>query len=169
MSDPEVLFVCWGNICRSPMAEVVAKDWAHREGLAHVTFTSAGVSNEESGNPMDPRAVATLTAAGYRPEPHTARLVTRDEVDGAAMVIGMERTHLRRIRQLDPEAGALYLLTTTAPDYFRRLGFRALARRHAPAALRESAEFRGACPDSALLMELTLRAAPPAQTDFRRA
>ena len=61
---------------------------------------------------------------------------------------------------------ALYLLTTTAPDYFRRLGFRALARRHAPAALRESAEFRGACPDSALLMELTLRAAPPAHAAY---
>jgi len=116
VSDPEVLFVCWGNICRSPMAEVVAKDWAHREGLAHVTFTSAGVSNEEAGNPMDPRAVATLTAAGYHPEPHTARLVTRDEVESAAMVIGMERTHLRRIRQLDPEAGALYLLTDFDPN-----------------------------------------------------
>jgi len=116
LSDPEVLFVCWGNICRSPMAEVVAKDWARREGVAHIAFTSAGVSNEESGHPMDPRAVATLTAAGYHPEPHSARQVTRDEVAGAAMVIGMERTHLRRIRQLDPDVGALYLLTDFDPD-----------------------------------------------------
>jgi protein-tyrosine phosphatase len=116
VSDPEILFVCWGNICRSPMAEVVAKSWAQRDGLAHVTFTSAGVSSEETGSAMDARAVATLKAAGYRPEPHTARLVTREEVEEAAMVIGMERTHLRRIRQLDPEVGALYLLTDFDPN-----------------------------------------------------
>lgn len=116
MTAPEVLFVCWGNICRSPMAEVVAKDWARRDGVTGVTFTSAGVSNEEAGNPMDPRAVAILGAAGYRPEPHTARLVTADEVSSAAMVIGMERTHLRRIRQLVPDAGPLYLLTDFDPD-----------------------------------------------------
>ncbi len=116
MTAPEVLFVCWGNICRSPMAEVVAKDWARRDGLHGVTFTSAGVSNEEAGNPMDPRAVATLTTAGYHPDPHSARLVTAGEVDSAAMVIGMERTHLRRIRQLVRDAGPLYLLTDFDPD-----------------------------------------------------
>ena len=116
MTAPEVLFVCWGNICRSPMAEVVAKQWARRDGLNAVNFTSAGVSNEEAGHPMDPRAVATLTAAGYRPQPHTARLVTADEVRSAAMVIGMERTHLRRIRQLVPDIGPLYLLTDFDPN-----------------------------------------------------
>ena len=116
MSAPEVLFVCWGNICRSPMAEVVAKDWARRDGLSGVTFTSAGISNEEAGHPMDPRTVATLTAAGYHSAAHTARLVTAAEVDAAAMVIGMERLHLRRIRQLVPDAGPLYLLTDFDPN-----------------------------------------------------
>lgn len=116
MSDPEILLVCWGNICRSPMAEVVAKEWARRDGVSGVSFTSAGVSSEEAGHPMDPRAVATLTAAGYHPEPHTARLVTAAEVDAAAMVIGMERTHLRRIRQLVPDVGALYLLSDFDPN-----------------------------------------------------
>lgn len=116
MSDPEILFVCWGNICRSPMAEVVAKQWALRDGVNGVRFTSAGVSNEEAGHPMDPRAVATLTTAGYHPEPHTARLVAAEEIESAAMVIGMERTHLRRIRQLVPDVGALYLLSDFDPD-----------------------------------------------------
>jgi protein-tyrosine phosphatase len=116
VSAPEILFVCWGNICRSPMAEVVAKEWARRDRVSGVAFTSAGVSNEEAGNPMDPRAVATLKASGYHPAPHTARLVTAAEIESAAMVIGMERTHLRRIRQLVPDAGALYLLTDFDPD-----------------------------------------------------
>ncbi len=116
MTAPEILFVCWGNTCRSPMAEVVAKQWAQRDGVRNVNFTSAGVSVEEVGNPMDPRAVATLVAAGYHPAPHTARLVTADEVRSAAMVIGMERIHLRRIRTLVPDIGPLYLLTDFDPN-----------------------------------------------------
>jgi len=116
VTAPEILFVCWGNICRSPMAEVVAKEWARRDGLRGITFTSAGVSNEEAGHPMDPRAIATLRAAGYHPEPHAARQVSAAEVDAAAMVIGMERTHLRRIRQLVPDVRVLYLLTDFDPN-----------------------------------------------------
>jgi N-acetylglutamate synthase-like GNAT family acetyltransferase len=55
------------------------------------------------------------------------------------------------------EAGAddIYLLTTTAPGYFPRFGFTRVDRKDAPAALRSSAEFRGACPDSAILMKRT--------------
>ncbi len=64
MSGVNVLFICWGNICRSPMAKVVADAHAAREGLTGVTFTSAGVSAEETGHGMDPRAIATLEAAG---------------------------------------------------------------------------------------------------------
>ncbi len=111
MSQPTILFICWGNICRSPMAAVVATAMAEREGLRGVRFTSAGVSAEEAGRPMDPRAVSTLTAAGYRPGPHAAHRVTADEIRQAGMVIGMERLHLSRIRQLVPEAHPLYLLS----------------------------------------------------------
>ena len=46
------------------MAEVIAREHAEREGLHGVTISSAGVSAEEAGNPIDPRAAATLTAAG---------------------------------------------------------------------------------------------------------
>ena len=62
----QVVFVCWGNICRSPMAERVAQGWAERDGLDGVGFTSAGVSREEPGNPIDPRAQRVLTRHGYR-------------------------------------------------------------------------------------------------------
>lgn len=115
MNPPEVLFICWGNICRSPMAAVVAAAKAAPEGLA-VTFTSAGVSNEESGNPLDPRAVKVLTRAGYQPGPHSAHLVTADEVLAADLVIGMEELHLDKVRQLVPGAKHLYLLTDFDPN-----------------------------------------------------
>ncbi len=107
----DITFVCWGNICRSPMAEVVAREHAAREGLHGITFRSAGVSAEEAGNPIDPRAAATLKAAGYHPGAFTAHRITAEEVRSADMLIGMEQLHLNKLRALVPEAHNLYLLT----------------------------------------------------------
>jgi len=112
VTEPDIVFVCWGNICRSPMAEVVATARAAREGLHGITFASAGVSAEEAGHPMDPRAVATLRAAGYAPsDDFRAHRITADEATSAAMLIGMEELHLSRLRQLVPGAQHLYLMT----------------------------------------------------------
>jgi len=108
----EITFVCWGNICRSPMAEVVAREHAARSGLHGITFHSAGVSAEEAGNPIDPRAAATLKAAGYHPgASFTAHRITADEANSADLLIGMEELHLKKLRALVPEADHLYLLT----------------------------------------------------------
>ncbi len=115
MSAPHVVFVCWGNICRSPMAEVVAREWAERDGVA-VVFSSAGVSAEEQGNPMDDRAVAMLRRAGYPTGAHTAQRITAGQVRDADLVVGMEGIHLDRIRRLVPEAANLGLLTDFDPD-----------------------------------------------------
>ena len=106
-----ITFVCGGNICRSPMAEVVAREHAARAGLRGVTFTSAGVSGEEAGNPIDPRAAATLKAAGYSPGPFKAHRITADEAKSADLLIGMEELHLNRLRALVPQVDNLYLLT----------------------------------------------------------
>lgn len=112
----EVVFVCWGNICRSPMAERVARTLAAREGLDGVRFTSAGVSSEELGNPIDPRARAVLTAHGYDAGGHQAHRVTASEIEGADLVIGAEQLHLDRMRRLVPDADNLRLLTDFDPD-----------------------------------------------------
>lgn len=115
-TSPQIMFVCWGNICRSPMAEMVAHAWAIREDVHGVTFTSSGVSAEEAGNPMDPRAVAVLKEAGYSVGPHTAHRVNATEIEDADLVIGMETLHLTKLRQLAPHADHLYLLTDFDPD-----------------------------------------------------
>jgi protein-tyrosine phosphatase len=114
--QPEILFVCWGNICRSPMAEVIATQKAAHDGVSAVKFASAGVSAEESGNPIDSRAVAVLQQAGYRVGAHSARQVSAQEVLDADLVIGMETLHLSRLRQLVPGADHLYLLTDFNPN-----------------------------------------------------
>ena len=109
-----VVFVCWGNICRSPMAEQVAREWAAREGVEAV-FTSAGVSAEESGNPIDRRAADVLRQAGYPVTAHRAHRIAADEIRGAALVVGMEQLHLDRMRRLVPDADNLALLTDFDP------------------------------------------------------
>lgn len=116
VDKPGILFICWGNICRSPMAEMIARNKAAHEGLAAVSFTSAGVSGEENGNPMDARAAAILQRTGYTVAPHTAHKATADEVRQADLVIGMETIHLDRIRQLAPDATHLYLMSNFDPN-----------------------------------------------------
>jgi len=109
------IFVCWGNICRSPMAEQVAREWAARDGV-EAAFTSAGVSAEESGNPIDSRAAGVLRQAGYPVTPHRAHRITADEIRRADLVVGMEQLHLDRMRRLVPDADNLALLTDFDPD-----------------------------------------------------
>lgn len=116
MNNPVVLFVCWGNICRSPMAEMVARARATQEGIRNVRFASAGVSAEEAGHEMDPRAVQTLTRAGYPVQSHQAHKVTTTELRDAAMVIGMEPLHLRKLKGIAPEVHPLYLMSDFDPD-----------------------------------------------------
>ena len=111
-----VVFVCWGNICRSPMAERVARGWAEREGLRDVTFTSSGVSSEELGEPIDSRAQRVLSQAGYTSSGHRAHQTSAHEIRSADLVIAMEDHHLSRLRRLAPESDHLALLTDFDPD-----------------------------------------------------
>ncbi len=117
MSDPvRVVFVCWGNICRSPMAERVALRQAAEEGLSGIEFTSAATSSEELGEPMDPRAARTLRQYGYDADDHVAHRIERAELDGADLVIAMEDIHVRKLRGLDPDADRIALLTDFDPN-----------------------------------------------------
>lgn len=95
-----VVFVCWGNICRSPMAERVARTAARHQGLDDVEFTSAGTSTEELGNPIDPRAVRWLQRAGHDTDGHVAHQIDADEIAAAELVVAMEDVHVRRMEQI---------------------------------------------------------------------
>ena len=113
--DVEVVFVCWGNICRSPMAERVAERHASDEGLTGVRFTSAATSSEELGAPMDSRAAQVLGRHGYRSELHRAHRISAEEIRGADLVVAMEDIHVTRMAGLVPEAAHVVLLTDFDP------------------------------------------------------
>ncbi len=117
MSDAttRVVFVCWGNICRSPIAERVAERVAREAGLDQVEFTSAATSTEELGEPMDRRAARVLEASGYRASGHVAHQITAAELAGADLVVAMEDIHVTKMLGLSPEADNIALLTDFDP------------------------------------------------------
>lgn len=111
-----VVFVCWGNICRSPIAERVAVKAAEDEGLTGVEFTSAATSSEELGAPMDPRAATVLRRAGYTHQGHVAHQIDTAELGAADLVVAMEDIHVNRLRRLDADADHIALLSDFDPD-----------------------------------------------------
>lgn len=103
MSRPyRVMTVCTGNICRSPMAEVVLRQRLADAGLGDVVeVDSTGVSDEEHGNPVDPRARAVLRQHGYPTgEGHRARQVRAWELAERDLVLPMTAAHARALRRL---------------------------------------------------------------------
>ncbi len=93
--------VCTGNICRSPMAEVVLRARLDDAGLAdRVEVDSTGVSDEEHGNPVDRRARAVLSARGYAVPSRSARQVRPGDLEHRDLVLAMTAQHARALRRL---------------------------------------------------------------------
>lgn len=98
--------VCLGNICRSPMADVVLSELVDRAGLsAAVEVTSSGTGGWHVGGPMDTRAAATLVAEDYDPSRHRARQLDAGWSD-RDLVLAMDAANLADVRDLlGDEAG----------------------------------------------------------------
>ena len=113
-----VLFVCHGNICRSPMAEFIFKAMVTRKGLEKEIFTeSAAVSAEEMGNPIYPPAKSCLSRHGvwFDPAKRSRKIATSD-YDRFDYIICMDSYNMRLIRRTivgDPE-GKIHLLMSFA-------------------------------------------------------
>jgi len=93
-----IALVCLGNICRSPMAHVVLEARLADAGLSDVvTVTSAGTGGWHEGTPMDERAAATLTEAGYDASRHRARIFDAGWHDDHDLVLVMDARNLRDV------------------------------------------------------------------------
>ena len=96
-----ILIVCVGNICRSPMAEVVLRK--HLGGGDEVVVESAGLA-ALVGNPIDPIAERVLADHGLTAQGHAARQVTEAMISKADLVLAMQRRHVGAIHAIAPQA-----------------------------------------------------------------
>lgn len=100
----KLLFVCHGNICRSPMAEFILKDMAAKAGVSgRFEIASAAVSREEIGNPVYPPARRELAKHGISCAGHAARQITRADYDHYDRIYYMDRSNARYLARLLPE------------------------------------------------------------------
>ena len=97
----KILFVCHGNICRSPMAEFVMKDLVKKAGISdRVHVASAAVSREEIGNPVYPPARRELQRHGIECHGHAAHQITRRELEEYDKVYYMDANNARYLKRL---------------------------------------------------------------------
>ena len=100
----KVLFVCHGNICRSPMAEYILKALLRARGLEDRYYVeSAAVSTEEIGNPIYPPARRCLSQHGIPFDVRQARQITRADYDRFDRIICMDASNLRMLRYIIPD------------------------------------------------------------------
>jgi protein-tyrosine phosphatase len=113
-----ILFVCLGNICRSPTAEVVLRTRARRAGLdQRLLVASAGTGDWHVGMPPDRRAIAHASKRGYDLSVVRARQIARPDFDRFDWILAMDQANLRDLRLLRPPqfAGRLGLFLDFAP------------------------------------------------------
>lgn len=96
-----VLFVCMGNICRSPAAEIIFRHLAASSGRLHeFEIDSAGTLGYHTGSPPDPRMADTLRQRGY-PIAGSARQITRSDLESFDLIVTMDDDNLHNVRTLD--------------------------------------------------------------------
>jgi len=101
MAKINILFVCLGNICRSPMAEFYMKDLVEKEGLGWAFhIESAATSREEWGNPVYPPARRELARHGIACGGHAARQLTKEDYGRFDYLIGMENANIRNMLRI---------------------------------------------------------------------
>ena len=123
-----ILFVCHGNICRSPMAEFIMKKLVRQAGREDdFEVASAATSREELGNPVYPMARQELAMHGIGCAGHAARQLTADDYGRYDLIIGMDEENMRNMRIIlgdDPDGKLRRLLDRDIADPWYTRNFR---------------------------------------------
>jgi len=119
MKKRSVLFVCTGNICRSPTAEGVLRHLAEKEGI-ELHIASAGTGDWHVGSPPDERAQQHAKGRGYDLSAQRARQVRRSDFEEFDLILAMDRGHLRALERMAPPESRhklrLFLAGRDVPD-----------------------------------------------------
>lgn len=98
----KILFVCHGNICRSPMAEFIFNDIAKKRGFTDVFAESAATSSEELGNSVHRGTAAILSRLGIDFSAKRARQITRGDFTKFNLIVAMDSANIRNLQRLSP-------------------------------------------------------------------
>jgi protein-tyrosine phosphatase len=117
-----IVFVCTGNICRSPMAEVITRALAGSTVLddgsalgAYLEVASAGTGPWHEGEPMHPYASESLERGGFPGDGHVAHQVVSSDLGRIDLVVALDRRHLQTLRGLGADPDRLVLLRSFDP------------------------------------------------------
>ena len=112
-----VNFVCTGNICRSPMAEVVFRELARRAGRENeFEVFSRGTQGWHQGKPADPRTLDALTASGYDGAAHRAGQVQDRDITDADVIVALDRGHEEMLLESGAPRDRVVLLSAFDPE-----------------------------------------------------
>jgi protein-tyrosine phosphatase len=110
VKQTRVLFVCLGNICRSPTAEGVFRERVKQRGLEDkITIDSAGTGDWHIGKPADQRAAQAALARGYDLSALRARQAAREDFSQFDYILGMDHSNLANLKALAPPDYSGYL------------------------------------------------------------
>ncbi|MFF2029007.1 low molecular weight protein-tyrosine-phosphatase [Arthrobacter sp. NPDC058192] len=107
LSQYRIITVCTGNICRSPMAELMLAEAFRAEGLTGAVVDSAGTTAYEAGRPIDPRAARRLTASSIASDRHVARAWRPEWFAGRELILALDVDHYGWLRQAAPDCESL--------------------------------------------------------------
>lgn len=108
--------VCTGNICRSPMGEVVLRAKLAEAGIDGVEVTSSGTGGWHVGDPMDPRAAAALRRRGYDGSAHRARRFEHAWIRDRDLILAMDSGHLAELTRGEAPGHVLLFADLDVPD-----------------------------------------------------
>ncbi|WP_429970519.1 low molecular weight protein-tyrosine-phosphatase [Fructilactobacillus sp. Tb1] len=118
MAKTNVLFVCLGNICRSPMAEAMFKKMTTEQGISnHYQINSVATSSEEAGNPPHPGAQAEMDKHNLNYAGHHSRPITSADIKNADYIITMDESNIYDLQHMIPtdEQHKLHLCMDIVP------------------------------------------------------
>lgn len=116
----KILFVCHGNICRSPMAEFVFRDMLEKRGITGVEVASAATSTEEIGNGVHYGTAAILRRLGIDYSDKKARQMTRSDFGKYDLLVGMDSANIRNIKRIAGQTDS-YGANVSCVDKIHRL------------------------------------------------
>ncbi|AOT02699.1 low molecular weight protein-tyrosine-phosphatase [Arthrobacter sp. U41] len=106
-SQYRIIAVCTGNICRSPMAELMLAEALAADGLAGAVVDSAGITAYEVGHPIDPRAARKLTAHSISSDRHVAREWRAEWFQSRELILALDVDHFGWLQQAAPDRASL--------------------------------------------------------------